>query len=134
MKTFITHSPQETEELAGKLAALLSLGISSPSEGGMGWAKLPFTRGLWGPWHRRRRLQPHFLPSQRIPGENATLYHFDMFRVESTPTCTPPGSLITWITAASWPSSGAKTSPGPCPKAASKYPWNGWTTPPEKSP
>ena len=84
MKTFITHSPQETEELAGKLAALLSPGDIIAYEGGMGMGKTAFTRGLCrGLGIAADVSSPTFSLVNEYRGENATLYHFDMFRVES---------------------------------------------------
>ena len=84
MKTFITHSPQETEELAGKLAALLSPGDIIAYEGGMGMGKSAFTRGLCrGLGIAADVSSPTFSLVNEYRGENATLYHFDMFRVES---------------------------------------------------
>lgn len=84
MKTYITHSPQETENLAQKLAGLLHPGDVIAYEGGMGMGKTAFTRGL------ARGLgicddvsSPTFSLVNEYRGDKVTLYHFDMFRVES---------------------------------------------------
>ena len=84
MKTFITHSPKETEDLAGRLAALLSPGDIIAYEGGMGMGKTAFTRGLCkGLGIAADVCSPTFSLVNEYRGEKATLYHFDMFRVES---------------------------------------------------
>lgn len=83
MKTFFTHSPQETEDLAGRLAALLSPGDVIAYEGGMGVGKTAFTRGLAkGLGIAADVCSPTFSLVNDYRGEKATLYHFDMFRVE----------------------------------------------------
>ena len=46
MAQWITHSPQETEQLGERVAALLSGGEVLAFSGGMGMGKTVFTRGL----------------------------------------------------------------------------------------
>ncbi|MBC8570768.1 tRNA (adenosine(37)-N6)-threonylcarbamoyltransferase complex ATPase subunit type 1 TsaE [Zongyangia hominis] len=84
MKHFISHSPKETEQIAEAMARKLRPGDVIAFEGGLGAGKTAFTRGLV------RGLQipadvssPTFALVNEYRGEERTLYHFDMYRVES---------------------------------------------------
>lgn len=80
-REYRTHSPEETEALGEKLAAVLLGGEVLAFYGGMGMGKTAFTRGL------ARGLgipdgvsSPTFALVHEYRG-NLPLYHFDMFRV-----------------------------------------------------
>lgn len=80
-REYRTHSPEETEALGEKLAAVLHGGEVLAFYGGMGMGKTAFTRGL------ARGLgipdgvsSPTFALVHEYRG-NLPLYHFDMFRV-----------------------------------------------------
>lgn len=81
---FLTHGEAETEQLGADLAPTLSPGDVLAYRGGMGAGKTAFTRGL------ARGLglpeeevsSPTFALVNEYRGEDSTLYHFDMYRVE----------------------------------------------------
>ena len=80
---FITHSPQETEELARRLAQDLKGGEVIAFTGGMGAGKTAFTRGLvMGLGAGDVVSSPTFALVNEYAGR-LTVEHFDMYRVES---------------------------------------------------
>lgn len=80
---FITHSPQETGELARRLAQDLKGGEVIAFTGGMGAGKTAFTRGLvMGLGAGDVVSSPTFALVNEYAGR-LTVEHFDMYRVES---------------------------------------------------
>ncbi len=81
---YITHSPEETELLAARLAVKLSPGAVVAYRGELGAGKTAFTRGL------ARGLgcsEPVTSPTYTIVNEYLSgrlpLFHFDMYRLAS---------------------------------------------------
>ncbi len=84
MLNFITNSPEETEELALKLAQTLQGGEIIAFEGSMGMGKTCFTRGLAkGLGFKGQVNSPTFALVNEYIGGRLPLYHFDMYRIES---------------------------------------------------
>ena len=80
----ITHSPQETIAAAEKLGAMLRAGDMIAYKGGLGAGKTTFTRGLaLGMGLGDSVTSPTFALVNEYRGENMTLYHFDMYRINS---------------------------------------------------
>lgn len=80
---FLTHSPQETEALAARLAAGLQGGEVLALFGGMGMGKTAFTRGLAAGLKVEGEVSsPTFALVNEYQGR-LTVEHFDMYRVES---------------------------------------------------
>ena len=80
---FITHSPQETGELARRLAQDLKGGEVIAFTGGMGAGKTAFTRSLvMGLGAGDVVSSPTFALVNEYAGR-LTVEHFDMYRVES---------------------------------------------------
>ena len=78
---FITHSPQETEALARRLAQDLRGGEVIAFTGGMGAGKTAFTRGLvMGLGAGDVASSPTFALVNEYTGR-LTVEHFDMYRV-----------------------------------------------------
>ena len=78
---FITHSPQETEALAGGLAQDLRGGEVIAFTGGMGAGKNSLYPGpCHGSWRGRCGHQPHLALVNEYTGR-LTVEHFDMYRV-----------------------------------------------------
>ncbi len=79
----ITHSPQETIEIAGKLGALLKKGDMIAYKGTLGAGKTTFTRGLAiGLGLPDCVTSPTFALVNEYCGK-INLYHFDMYRIQS---------------------------------------------------
>ena len=81
---FITHSPEETEQIGMALAEQLNPGAVIAYRGGLGAGKTAFTRGL------ARGLgaaEPVTSPTYTIVNEYISgrlpLFHFDMYRLRS---------------------------------------------------
>lgn len=80
----ITHSPEETIDAAKKLGELLGPGDMIAYKGGLGAGKTTFTRGLAiGMGLGDNVTSPTFALVNEYRGEKITLYHFDMYRIES---------------------------------------------------
>ena len=80
----ITHSPQETIEAAKKLGSLLKAGDMIAYKGGLGAGKTTFTRGIAiGMGIGDSVTSPTFSLVNEYRGDSITLYHFDMYRIES---------------------------------------------------
>lgn len=83
MKSYLSNSVEETEQIAAEFASSLHSGDIIAYRGSMGAGKTAFTRGLC----RGLGLDDHVssptfaLVHQYGEGEKA-LYHFDMYRVE----------------------------------------------------
>ena len=83
MSQFLSHSPAETEDFGFRLAQQLKGGEVIAMYGGMGMGKTAFTRGLArGLGIEYGISSPTFALVHEYTGR-LTVYHFDMFRVES---------------------------------------------------
>ena len=83
MSQFLSHSPAETEDFGFRLAQQLKGGEVIAMYGGMGMGKTAFTRGLArGLGIEYGISSPAFALVHEYTGR-LTVYHFDMFRVES---------------------------------------------------
>ena len=81
---FVSHSVAETEEFARQLAGMLKPGDCIAYRGGMGAGKTAFTRGLaQGMDLIGEVASPTFSIVNEYLGK-INLYHFDMYRVESS--------------------------------------------------
>lgn len=84
MREYQTHSVQETEQLAAALAKELTRGDVIAFIGGMGAGKTAFVRGLAkGLGVIGEVSSPTYAIVNEYRGD-PTLYHFDMYRVESS--------------------------------------------------
>lgn len=80
----ITHSPQETIDIAKKLGALLRKGDIIAYKGNLGAGKTTFTRGLAvGLGLDDIVTSPTFALVNEYCGEKLSMYHFDMYRIET---------------------------------------------------
>lgn len=80
----ITKTPQETIAVAEKLGSLLKAGDMIAYKGGLGAGKTTFTRGLAvGLGLGDNVTSPTFALVNEYRGEKLSLYHFDMYRIES---------------------------------------------------
>lgn len=80
----ITHSPQETIDAAARLGKLLKPGDMIAYKGGLGAGKTTFTRGIAiGMGLGDSVTSPTFALVNEYHGTEITLYHFDMYRIES---------------------------------------------------
>lgn len=79
-----TSSPEETIAAAEKLGGLLKAGDMIAYKGGLGAGKTTFTRGLAiGMGLGDNVTSPTFALVNEYRGEDMTLYHFDMYRINS---------------------------------------------------
>lgn len=79
---FITHSPEETIQIAEKIGSILKAGDIIAYKGGLGAGKTTFTRGLAkGLGIGDCVSSPTFALVNEYRGNNITLYHFDMYRI-----------------------------------------------------
>lgn len=79
-----TNSPEETIAAAEKLGRLLKAGDMIAYKGGLGAGKTTFTRGLAiGMGLGDNVSSPTFALVNEYQGEKISLYHFDMYRIES---------------------------------------------------
>ena len=84
MTEIITKSPAETEAFAEKLAESLSGGEVIAFRGSMGMGKTCFTRGLArGLGYTGQVTSPTFALVNEYIGGRLSLFHFDMYRVET---------------------------------------------------
>lgn len=82
MSTYITNSPEETEELGFRLAKSLKGGEVLAFRGGLGMGKTCFTRGLArGLGFKGDVTSPTFALINEYIGGRLPLYHFDMYRI-----------------------------------------------------
>ncbi|MDR1734534.1 MAG: tRNA (adenosine(37)-N6)-threonylcarbamoyltransferase complex ATPase subunit type 1 TsaE [Oscillospiraceae bacterium] len=83
-QVFITKSPQETENIAARLAASLKAGDLIALYGDLGAGKTAFVRGLACGLHCRAEdvTSPTYTILQTYPGR-IPLMHFDMYRITS---------------------------------------------------
>lgn len=83
MQTVITNSVDETEAFAAGMAKKLSTPVVVAFFGGLGMGKTAFTRGLaTGLGLNCEVTSPTFALVHEYCGKT-TLYHFDMYRVET---------------------------------------------------
>lgn len=84
MTELITKSPSDTEAFAEKLAERLTGGEIIAFRGGMGMGKTCFTRGLAKALgYTGSVTSPTFALVNEYVGGRLSLFHFDMYRVES---------------------------------------------------
>ena len=80
---FITHSVEETEKVAQKLASALKGNEVIAFFGGLGMGKTAFTRGLCSALDFNDGVQsPTFSLVNQYNGKY-TVYHFDMYRINT---------------------------------------------------
>lgn len=84
MSVYISHSVKETHEIGEKLGKTLKSGDVVAYFGGMGMGKTTFTHGLAKGLgiDEKEVSSPTFALVHEYRGTNATLYHFDMYRIE----------------------------------------------------
>ena len=84
MEAFVSHSVEETEQIAAEIASKLGKGSVLALYGEMGAGKTAFVRGLV------KALCPECLPLVHSPtfaivneyaGKEVTVYHFDLYRI-----------------------------------------------------
>lgn len=79
---YITNSPEETEELGRRLAAVLTPGSVVAYTGDLGAGKTAFTRGLArGLGIEGGVTSPTFTIVNEYEGGRMPLFHFDMYRL-----------------------------------------------------
>lgn len=84
MKEYISHSYEETLQIASGLAKALEKGTVIGFIGGLGMGKTAFTTGfVKGLGIDAQVSSPTFAICNDYIGENNRVYHFDMYRVES---------------------------------------------------
>lgn len=84
MIKIITHSPEETIRTAEKLGKMIGAGDMIAFRGGFGAGKTTFTRGLAiGMGMQDVVSSPTFALVNDYRGNSLTLYHFDMYRINS---------------------------------------------------
>ena len=84
MKKYISHSPNDTENIAVSLAETLKGGEVVAFRGGLGMGKTCFTRGLAkGLGYKGDVTSPTFALINEYLGGRLNLYHFDMYRIST---------------------------------------------------
>ena len=78
---YITHSPEETEQLGAALAQQLRPGTVIAYTGDLGAGKTAFTRGLG---YREPVTSPTYTIVNEYLGGRLPLFHFDMYRLSSS--------------------------------------------------
>ena len=82
---FITHSPEETENLGQRLAEHLTAGTVLAYRGDLGAGKTAFTRGLArGLGCGEQVTSPTYTIVNEYLGGRLPLFHFDMYRLHSS--------------------------------------------------
>lgn len=82
--TTITQSPEDTIKLGEKIGSLLKSGDVIAYSGGLGAGKTTITRGISiGLGLGDEVISPTFSLVNEYTGNNARLYHFDMYRITS---------------------------------------------------
>lgn len=82
---FITNTPEETEQLGEQLGKTLQGGEIIAYVGGLGAGKTAFTRGLArGLGISMRVTSPTYTIVNEYEGGRLPLFHFDMYRLESS--------------------------------------------------
>lgn len=81
---WVTHSAEETEALAARLAGTLSGGEVLAFTGGLGAGKTAFVRGLCRGLECPAAVSsPTFALMNEYRGGRLTLFHFDLYRIET---------------------------------------------------
>lgn len=84
MQQFVTNSVEETEALGARVGTRLRGPVVVAFFGGLGMGKTAFTRGIAkGMGIGADVSSPTFALVHEYHGGGKTLYHFDMYRVES---------------------------------------------------
>ena len=86
MKTFSTHSADETTELGRRLAAELKPGSIVVLRGELGAGKTTLAKGIAEGFHAaeaERVTSPTFTLIHEYRGPQVTLYHIDLYRVDT---------------------------------------------------
>ena len=84
MAQFITHSKEETIDLARRLSKKLKAGDIIFFKGGLGMGKTAFTQGLCdGLGIDATVTSPTFAIVNEFHSRPLSLYHFDMYRIEN---------------------------------------------------
>ncbi len=86
MKTFQTHSAEETTGLGRKLAAELRPGTVVLLRGDLGAGKTTLVKGIaegFGAARAEDVTSPTFTLIHEYPGPEATLYHIDLYRIDT---------------------------------------------------
>lgn len=82
---FITHSPEETEQIGEALAKSLQPGTILAYRGDLGAGKTAFTRGLArGLGCKETVTSPTYTIVNEYLGGRLPLFHFDMYRLASS--------------------------------------------------
>ena len=82
---FITHSPEQTEEIGAFLAKVLMPGTVIAYQGDLGAGKTAFTRGLArGLGATEPVTSPTYTIVNEYLGGRLPLFHFDMYRLASS--------------------------------------------------
>ncbi|NLN93469.1 MAG: tRNA (adenosine(37)-N6)-threonylcarbamoyltransferase complex ATPase subunit type 1 TsaE [Candidatus Hydrogenedens sp.] len=77
----MTHSPEETEKLGERLAALLPRGIVVALYGDLATGKTCLTRGMAGYFTKNARVHSPTFTLVNEYGEDPVLYHLDLYRL-----------------------------------------------------
>ncbi len=81
---YISHSEEQTEQIACQLAAVLKGGETVAFYGGLGMGKTCFVRGLAkGLGYSGSVSSPTFAIVNEYKGGRFDLYHFDMYRISN---------------------------------------------------
>lgn len=80
---YVTHSPEETEALAERLAKTLKPGTVVAFFGGMGMGKTAFTRGLCKGLGNKSQVSSPTFALVNDYGGTPPLAHFDMYRIST---------------------------------------------------
>ena len=82
--TTVTQSPEDTIKLGEKIGSVLKSGDVIAYSGGLGAGKTTITRGISiGLGLGDEVISPTFSLVNEYTGNNARLYHFDMYRITS---------------------------------------------------
>ncbi len=82
---FISHSPEQTEQIGAALARVLQPGTVIAYEGDLGAGKTAFTRGLArGLGSSEMVTSPTYTIVNEYIGGRIPLFHFDMYRLRSS--------------------------------------------------
>jgi tRNA threonylcarbamoyladenosine biosynthesis protein TsaE len=86
MQTFTTHSPEETIALGRQLAAMLAPPTLVLLRGDLGAGKTTLVKGIAEGFHAATQedvTSPTFTLVHEYRGPQATLYHIDLYRVDT---------------------------------------------------
>ncbi len=86
MKTFTTHSAEETAELGRRLAAELKPGSVVLLRGDLGAGKTTMVKGIAEGFHAAEAeavTSPTFTLIHEYRGPEVTLYHIDLYRIDT---------------------------------------------------